>query len=256
MDGSGAGSASGGGQSVGGAGGGTATCPPQGPNDVGPSDPSSLSPSGSITVTDSGTVIENVDISGEITINGASDVTIRNFRITTSGYWGIAVNGGSNILIEDGEIDGLDQIDDAIRGGGYTARRLYIHDIEGDSFKADGDNLIECNYVTAIGQGPEAHGDGVQMMGSGNITIRRNNFDLTSGSLTACIFPFGQDPVDGPVYVEENRLTGGAYIVYCHDTVEITNNVFGDDYAYGPVTNACASFTGNVWESSGDPVDY
>lgn len=232
------------------------TCPPTGPADVGVVDPDALVDSERIVVSRSGTVIENVHVHGDIEIvEGATDITIRNFKITTDGYWGIFVRDGSNIVIEDGEIDGLDQIDDAIRGAGYTARRLHIHDIGGDAFKADGDNLLECNYITAIGQAPGAHGDGVQMMGDGDITIAGNNFDLTSGELTACIFPFGQDPVSGPVWAEGNRLTGGAYIVYCHENLHMTDNVFGDDYAYGPVTDACGTWTGNVWESSGEPIE-
>ena len=231
------------------------TCPPTGPADVGVVDEALLVDSERIVVSESGTVIENVHVHGDIEIvEGATNVTIRNFRITTDGYWGIFVREGSDIVIEDGEIDGLDGIDDAIRGGSYTARRLYIHDIGGDSFKADGDNVIECNYVTSIGQAPGAHGDGVQMMGDGDIEITANNFDLTSGELTACIFPFGTDPVSGPVYADGNRLTGGAYIVYCHENLHMTNNVFGDDYAYGPVTDPCGTWLDNTWESTGEPI--
>jgi hypothetical protein len=231
------------------------TCPPAGPEDVGVIDESLLVESERIVVSRSGTVIENVHVNGDIEIvEGASDVTIRNFRITTDGYWGIYIRDGSNVVIEDGEIDGLDGIDDAIRGGSYTARRLYIHDIGGDSFKADGDNTLECNYVTSIGQARGAHGDGVQMMGGGDIYITQNNFDLTTGELTACIFPFGTEAVSGPVWAEGNRLTGGAYIVYCHENLHMTGNVFGEDYAYGPVTDACGTWRDNVWEATGEPV--
>jgi hypothetical protein len=231
------------------------TCPPTGPGDVGVLDESLLVDSDRIVISESGTVVENVHVHGDIEIvEGASNVTIRNFRITTDGYWGIFVRDGSDIVIEDGEIDGLDAVHDAIRGPSYTARRLYIHDIGGDSFKADGDNTIECNYVTSIGQAPEAHGDGVQMMGGGEIELTANNFDLTSGELTACIFPFGTDPVSGPVYADGNRLNGGAYIVYCHENLHMTNNVFGELYAYGPVTDACGTWRNNTWESTGEPV--
>ncbi|NUP06055.1 MAG: right-handed parallel beta-helix repeat-containing protein [Polyangiaceae bacterium] len=253
----GAGSTGGSTANSGGSGGGTneAVCPPTGPADVGVVDASLLVASDRIVVSESGTVVENVDVNGDIEIvDGATDVTIRNFRITTNGYWGIFVRDGSNVVIEDGEIDGLDGIDDAIRGASYTARRLYIHDIGGDGFKADGDNVIECNYVTAIGQAEGAHGDGIQMMGNGDIEITRNNFDLTSGELTACIFPFGAEAVSGPVHADENRLTGGAYIVYCHENLHMTNNVFGEDYAYGPVTDVCGTWEGNTWEATGEPL--
>jgi len=94
------------------------------------------------------------------------------------------------------------------------------------------------------------------MRGSGDIYIQSNNFDLTSGSLTACIFPFGTGPVSGPVHAEGNRLTGGAYIVYCHANLHMTDNVFGDDYAYGPVTGECGTWENNVWEATGEPIPY
>lgn len=206
-------------------------CPPPSPEAVGVRDASLLVPSDRIVVSASNTVIENVDVEGDIEIvEGATNVVIRNFRIRTGAYWGIYVRDGSDVVIEDGEIDGLGQIDDAIRGANYTARRLYIHDIEGDGFKADGHNLIACNYVTDIGQGAEAHGDGVQMMGDGDIRIEGNNFELTSGSLTACIFPFGADPVAGRVDLVGNRFNGGGWVVYCHDTVYARDNVWGPIY--------------------------
>lgn len=232
-------------------------CRPTGPSSVGVRDPSLLVPSGRIVIDTSDTVIENVDVAGDIEItSGATNVTIRNFRITTDGYWGIFVRDGSGVVIEDGEIDGMGLVDDAVRGADYTARRLYIHDIEGDSFKADGRNLIECNYVTDIGQGAEAHGDGVQMMGDGDIVIRENDFDLTSGSLTGCIFPFGTDPVQGRVDLIGNRFDGGGWVVYCHDTVYARDNVWGPDYGYGAVTGACAGWVNNTWEADGTPVPY
>lgn len=227
-------------------------CPPA-PENVGPSEPAELRPSGPITVTEDNTVIENVDVTGDIEIN-ASNVTVRNFRVTDDGYWGIFVRGGSNIIIEDGEIDGQNAMDDAVRGANYTARRLYIHNLGGDAFKADGNNVIECNHITAIGQGSGAHGDGVQMQVDGNIVIRQNNFDLTTGSLTACVFPSGIGPVRGPVYVQDNRMNGGAYIVYCSDQLHLTGNTFGPDYSFGPVTGSCREWVDNTWESDGTPV--
>ncbi len=236
---------------------GGAPCYPRTASDVGVRDASLLRPSQRIVVDTNDTIIENVDVAGDIEIvGGATNVTIRNFRIRTDGYWGISVSDGQNVVIEDGEIDGMAEIDDAIRGANYTARRLYIHAIEGDAFKADGRNLIECNYVTDIGAGPEAHGDGVQMMGEGDIVIRENNFELTTGSLTACIFPFGSDPVQGRVDLIGNRFNGGGWVVYCHDTVHARDNVWGPDFAFGAVTNTCASWMNNTWEADGTEVPY
>jgi uncharacterized protein YdeI (BOF family) len=219
-------------------------------SNTGPSDPSLLQPSGDIRVTEDGTIIENVDVDGFIEVD-ASNVTIRNFRISTNTYWGIRVTGGTNILIEDGEIDGNDYCHDGVTGSNYTIRRVYLHNMGGDSFKAGSNCMIGACLIRHIGQGDGAHGDGVQMMGGTDITIINNNFDLTTGSLTACVFPGGGGTVYN-IMVDGNRLTGGSYTIYCNEYMTVRNNVFGRDHAYGIRTNDCAEWSGNIWEDTGE----
>jgi hypothetical protein len=231
---------------------------PASPSEVGPSNPALLEPSGTIEVSTNGTVIENVDITGYIHIrDGASNVTVRNFKITTTTYWGVFIREGSstNILIEDGEIDGLNEGGDAVSGSNYTARRLYIHNMGGDAFKAMGNCLIEGCYVTDLGQAPGAHGDGVQGPWDAGtypeVRIMYNNFLLNSGSLTACVFT-GEYITNVPV--EGNRLSGGSYTIYCHPNHHVVNNIFGRDDAYGVRTGTCGTWEGNVWADTGEPV--
>jgi hypothetical protein len=222
---------------------------------TGPSNPALLIPCGDITVTQPGTVIENVDVAGFINIQ-ASSVTIRNFRITGSNFWGIKCNNGAytNILIEDGEINGLNEIDDAIAGSYYTARRLHIHHTAGDSFKADTNCRIEACYIHDIGQAAGAHGDGVQMMGGTDITIVGNNFDLTTGTVNACIFPGGGGTVYN-ILVDGNRLNGGGWCVYGNEYMTVQNNRFGRACVYGPVAYSPPSWSNNRWEDTGALIE-
>lgn len=42
--------------------------------------------------------------------------------------------------------------------------------------------------------------------------------------------------------------------MYCHENLHMTGNVFGPDYAYGPVTGECGTWENNTWEESGEPI--
>jgi hypothetical protein len=154
----------------------------------------------------------------------------------------------------DGECNGGNTCDEAFRGQGYTAQRLYIHNYEGDAFKASTGCVIEGCYITKIGLGAGAHGDGMQSMGGTGIDVVHNNFDLTDGSLTACIFPGGGSTVYD-LLVDRNRLNGGGWIVYCNPYETVVNNVFGPIYGYGTGgPSDCAVCSGNVWETTGLPA--
>ena len=221
-------------------------------SNTGPTDPSILKASGDITVKTDGAIIENVNITGHIEVN-ASNVTIRNFKISTSTYWGIYVIGGKNILIEDGEIDGKGVSDNGVTGSNYTVERVHLHNLGGDAFKADGNNWIEACYIHDIGQSPGAHGDGVQMMGGSGQTIVGNNFNLVSGIVNASIFPGGGGPVTN-ILVQGNRINSGGWSIYCNTSMKVRHNVFGPAGGYGPVTNPCQDWVDNIWEETGKSI--
>ena len=238
-------------------------------HNTGPYDATALISTGELMIRDDGTVYENVDVKGDIWID-ADDVTIRNFRIDATGeLYGINVlDGHRGILLEDGEIHGMDGA--AVLGLGYTARRLYIHDSSGDGMKAQGEakgsTLVEHCFIEKLGKGEGAHADGNQTIDGANITFRYNSIDMPDEG--AARWP-------GPPYkanaafmlsgdisnfvIESNWLNGGTYTVYCYDNdagVVVRNNVFGRDALYG--ANApqkpCKEWTGNVWEDTGDPI--
>jgi hypothetical protein len=221
------------------------------PATTGPTDTTGMTSITSRTISTNGTILENVRINGTITIR-AHNVTVRNFICTTGDYFSFDASG-TNILIEDGECNGGNTCDEAFRGQGYTAQRLYIHNYEGDAFKAGSNCVIEGCYITKIGQGSGAHGDGMQSMGGTGIDIIHNNFNLTDGSLTACIFPGGGTTVYD-ILLDRNRFNGGGWVVYSNEYTTAVNNVFGPLYGYGPRTGSYAVWTGNVWEATGLPA--
>jgi hypothetical protein len=122
-----------------------------------------LAVSGSIIVTTDGAVIENLDITGSITVL-ANNVTIRKVRLTSGDYYPIRYfdNNNTGLLVEDSEIIGLSgDVTSAIAFQHYTARRLNIHGMA-DGLKADADVLIEDCWIHNLSNGPTEHNDGVQ----------------------------------------------------------------------------------------------
>jgi len=225
-----------------------------GPDNTGPSDPSLLVSSGSITTTRDGQVIENVSVSGTITVRN-NNVTIRNFRLDGNGTtYPIGYESGhTGLVIEDGEVFDYDA---AVVGGNftnYTARRLNVHDGTGDGFKAMGNVTIESSYVHHLGTSPSSHADGVQASGGSGLTIRNNNFDMPkglAGYTNSCAIFVAPDfgPISN-VLIEGNWLNGGDYTVHIDATnAVVRDNLFGRDYEYGPkAMYGTYTWTNNRW---------
>ena len=243
-------------------------------HNTGPSDPSKLVASGSLSITTDGAVYENLDITGDIWID-ASNVTIRNFRVdgrfSSSSFYGINIAPGNRgILLEDGEIM---RTGNGIRGLGYTARRIYIHDNNDDGLRPEGvggsgPTLVEYCFIEKMGLSNGAHADALQVSGvsegSYDVTLRYNNFYMPApgtpehpgDASKASSVIFLATPVSNYL-IENNWLTGGGYTIYCGgNTADVVwrNNIFGGAFDYGPITGTCQNFNGNVWEDTGSPV--
>jgi len=244
-----------------------------GPNNTGPSDEGALVPSGSITANVNGQVIENVSVTGTITIL-ADNVTIRNFRINAGfGPYGIhALNGSyTDLLIEDGEI--YNTSSSGILGKDFTARRLNIHESGGDGIKSRGNVLVEDCWIHHVGTIPTAHADGNQTRGGSNFVFRHNNIDMPistspngqSGYLSNATFMIreGVGQIDN-FLIEDNWLNGGNYtILLNNDTggpsnMQIIGNRFGRDYRYGTIKldGIAVTASGNVWDDNGLPMTW
>lgn len=220
-----------------------------------------LKPLASTKISKAG-VYENFTATSVVTIS-ASNVTVRNFKITTSSDNCIRVNEGvSNVLLEDGECDGANS--SGITGEGFTARRLYVHNMGSDAFHLNdaGNVTIEASYVTDLGYNKSSHADGVQVASGKNITIRGNNFHMPgedpkyNNSQIFMIKPdFG--PIEN-LRIEGNWLNGGGYSVNmagASSNVSIKDNRFGKEYNFGPFNGVDhALVCGNTWEADGKPL--
>jgi hypothetical protein len=258
-----------------------ASVPPPGKEDksarpwahnTGPVNPGALVPSGDLSITTDGAVYENLDISGYVHID-ASNVTIRNFRIdgSFSEIYGINIApGNSGIVFEDGEIFNTGN---GIRGLGYTARRLYIHDNTSDAFRPEGvagsgPTLVEYCFVEKMGLSADAHADALQVSGvsagSYDVTLQYNNLYMPApgspghpgDASKASSVIFLARTVSNYV-IQNNWLDGGGYTIYCGPATSDVlwrNNIFGTNYQFAAVTGICQNWSGNVWESTGDPV--
>jgi hypothetical protein len=232
-----------------------------------------LIPTGSLTITTDGAVVENLDLSGMLTID-ADDVTIRNFRIKGTSHYGIRVaDGHSGILLEDGEISGANSA--AILGVGFTARRLHVHDIISDGLKiqgAGGPTVIEYSFIERVGA-PGAHADANQSRGGSNITFRYNNLYMPypgtpnyPGQPYSSNSTFMLELTVTEFVIENNWLTGGNYTIYCPlagsgSTVYVRNNIIGRENAGWPDNSQsrvrsgnCSEWSNNRWEDTGNPI--
>jgi hypothetical protein len=202
----------------------------------------------------------------------ADNVTIRNFRINTGASYGVQiVPGHSGIVLEDGEILNIGSA--GVYGAGFTARRLYIHDSQGDGMKVGGSGgptLVEYSFIEKLGRKAGSHADGNQTRGGSNITFRYNNIYMP--------YPGTPDYPGAPYksnaafmlqleisnfVIENNWLTGGNYTIYCPSGggVSVRNNIFGRDNGGWPtkeerrINARCkGEWTGNTWEDTGGPI--
>jgi hypothetical protein len=147
-----------------------------GPDNTGPT--GSLTPSGSITAVD-GQVIENLDITGSVQATGRTNVTIRNCRITGNGPYGVRCDGASGIIIDKCEITGATSA--GVYGEGFTLTASEIHHIGADATKPGNNSVVKANWFHHLGLAAGSHADGCQIIGSQNIQITGNFFEMTNG---------------------------------------------------------------------------
>jgi hypothetical protein len=195
----------------------------------------------------------------------ANNVTLRNFVIDAQGnnYAIKASNGNTGGKFEHGELINVDSA--LIFGTGFTASHLNIHESGGDGLKIQGKGgptIVEHCWIHHIGKNEGAHADGDQSIGVDNVVFRYNNFDLP---ITAPA-PYKQNACfilqtkAGPVTnftIDNTWLNGGGWSLYIpeSDSIHVTNNKFGRDFRFGIMNGTPTTFTGNVWEDTGEPVD-
>lgn len=217
---------------------------------------------GTITIDD--TVIEGVVVQGTLNIQ-ASNVIVRNFVIHATSFYGINIGSGSNILIEDGIIEGMQSA--GILGSNFTARRLEVYNSGADAFKPNSNWLIESSWIHHLGFIENSHADGIQMVAGRNGVARGNYFDMPNGvagyNNSICIFLGTDFGVIDNILIEENWINGGGWSIQSRDkndgygaptNISILANRFGRDALFGPwVVDGSSRITdNNVWDDTGE----
>lgn len=225
-----------------------------------------LRPSESLTITEDGTVVDGLEITGTVTVE-ADDVVIRNSVIRNTGAFAIRLSGGRNLLVEDTEIDGQGRGHAAVAFGGYTLRRVHIHDVTEGPRIAGGKVTIEDSLIHRLVQKGDNHTDAVQIVGGRDIVIRGNTIrvdDPAQGTYGNAAVQFGEE--EGEVsdcLVEGNLLSGGNYTVNGGGggtdgaACVFRENHIVDTARYGVVANLGpdASWdSSNVWHTTGEPA--
>ena len=223
---------------------------------------SSLTPSGSITVTTNGAVVEGKNISGSITIQ-ASNVTIRNDCVTSSGIYPVRLVSGSNLTVEDTTITGTGggcsrAVEPA--GGSATMDRLNISGCEDGVQMYDNDTL-QNSYIHDLAFTGGSHNDGVQQNGGRNDIVRHNTI-FNPHNQTSCVNFTTDFGGISDITITGNLLNGGNYTVYSRSGgngdptgVSVTGNHFGGADVFGLLSaDGSVSWSGNVADSTGQAV--
>jgi parallel beta helix pectate lyase-like protein len=217
-----------------------------------------LTDSGAITTTTrDGQIISAKNITGPITVNH-NDVVIEKCKIVTGAYFPIRIlPGNTGCIIRDCEIDNLGTDGSCAINGCATVLRCNIHDTE-NGFNWDGTGnaptLIQDCYIHDLRAGGSPHYDGIQIDSGVNITIRHNTVINDHGGVSAIMIDNYFGKVDN-VLVEDCRLVGGGFTVYCSaqfnshpvTNVRFINNQMGKGgYGYKAFTKTDPVWQGNV----------
>jgi hypothetical protein len=232
-----------------------------------------------VDVTGDGAVLTGLDIPYDLNIT-ASNVTINNSRVVTSGTFGISIRHTAGVTVENSTISGTNATSGRVNSA--------ISDVYGDStgMTIKNNNITEFrsavqltagtvtgNYIHDPGYITGDHTNGViSNGGTDQLTITHNTILNPLSQTDAISLDTSQTP--GPVSnktIENNLLAGGDYPIYGgtafgHTTskILIENNRFGQVYyaksgQFGPVayfdgTQSGNVWSGNVWDRTGTAV--
>ena len=239
-----------------------------GPGNTGVPAGVTLKRSDSLVITKDGTVIDGLDVYGDITVD-ADNVTIRNTRVRGQrDYWGILQREGhSGLTVEDVEVFGNGKVRTQFgilnQGKMITIRRVDIHTISNGICTEQG--LVQDSYL----HDPKYYaGDHTDMIMStstpakGTQLIIRHNTVINTLDQTGAIALFQDFGVIRDVTVEGNLLAGGGWALYAgagtkgtSSNVKVIDNVFSRQVwpkggHAGPVAYWDNEGPGNVWRGN------
>lgn len=182
-----------------------------------------------MSITTANTVIDGKAIGCGLTIR-ASNVTIKNSRITGPCFYGVEVPSG-NVIIQDSEINCVNNRGTGVAFRNYAVYRSEIRNCE-NGFHIGSNVTIQDTYITGVVEVGGGHGDGIQGTSGSNVLVKHNTFELKNPITSSMI-------LDGQTFnnmlVEDNFFAAGAYTIYCPDGG--SNIVYRNNRFYGPVGN-------------------
>lgn len=194
-----------------------------------------LTLSDGLVVTKPGTVIEGLDIRGQVYIQ-AENVTLKNCKVTYGGYAPVRISQGvQGVTVQDCIINGLGQGSSShgITGAG-TFLRNDISGVEnGINIEADVPTVIRGNYIHDLQSAEDPHYDGIQIFGDNRNVIVEGNTIINSQPGVSAVFvanTFGS--VDN-IRIANNYLAGGGFPLYfvgTYTSAPMTNVAWEDNY--------------------------
>ena len=176
--------------------------------------PGPLRSVGELTLEQDGEVLQDVKVSGGLTIR-ADNVTLRNVWVETSDY-SVVMNFGRHTRIENSTIKGTAGSQAAIADfddGYFSGSHL---DISGaaDGVGMGSGSRLASSLIHSLGRGPDTHNDAIEVSGARDVVIT-NNVILNEGGQTSCMMldDFSGDGAAG-VVIQGNLLAGGGYTIY------------------------------------------
>jgi hypothetical protein len=211
---------------------------------------------GNLTVNTPGTIIDGLNITGNLTIN-ANNVTVKNSRITSSsGTIVIKIAGGvTGTVIQDCELDALGSGGGGLEGSG-TFLRNNIHGAA-VAMMVTADSLIQDNYIHGV-SGPGSSFDAIRAdYGYSNLVIRHNTIINEQAANAAIMLDSYYGTTTGAL-VEDNRMLGGGYTIYVDSStyplsgVTVRNNRMGKgSFGYKDIRGNTPVWTGNIDDITG-----
>lgn len=177
-----------------------------------------LAPSaGDRTITVDGTVVQNLDITGRITVT-ANNVVIKNCRVANDGdYCILMTDGQTGLVVQDCEILASGTTDvTGIHGDGLFQRNN-IHNVEnGIVFSTNGSALN--NYIHDLASSVTGHLDGIECNGAQNGVLIQGNTILNPQNQTSAVQLNNGFGALANVTVDSNYIGGGGYTAYVDNT--------------------------------------
>ncbi|MBZ6075143.1 right-handed parallel beta-helix repeat-containing protein, partial [Microvirga puerhi] len=195
-----------------------------------------LTASGGIIVTKAGTVLDGLDIKGQVYIR-AANVTVQNCKITFDGYAPVRVDQGiQGAVVKNCDIDGMGKALGGISGAGTFLNNDIYGITNGINVEGNVATKIEGNYIHDFRSDNGGHFDGIQIFGgNSNVEVVHNTI-INNGSPNgvSAVFVANTFGAVDKVNIHDNYLSSpGNYPIYnlgTYTNSPITNVTWSNNY--------------------------